>query len=99
MATGFGDGYRNVLKGLAFTGLTALVLGTGVAGALADGTGTFDSGQQISGNGSSYTFAASTYSDTSKDTLYQYATGTDGYAYYNTYDGNSWSGWAGWSNQ
>lgn len=53
--------------------------------------GSYDTGKKIEGD---YTFAYGTYVAAGDTTLYQYATGTDGYAYYNQYQDGAWKGWA-----
>lgn len=96
MKTGTGDGYRyrNVLKRVAAAGLTVALLGTTVGGVLAF-DGSYGDAKKV-GDGS---FASSTYNVTVDDTLYQYATGEDGDAYYTTFDGEEWTEWTGYDAQ
>jgi hypothetical protein len=53
--------------------------------------GSYEPGKKIEGD---YSFEYGTYVAPADDKYYQYATGADGYAYYTTYDGSSWSEWA-----
>src|SRR5215213_7390852 len=94
MKKGTEDGYRRKLRGVAVAGLTAILLGTSAGGALALDGG-YREGKKV-GEGE---FNASTYNITVDDTLYQYATGKDGNAYYTTFDGKSWDDWGGWESQ
>lgn len=87
------DGYRRMMKRLAIVGLTAALVGTTAGGVFA--AGTYGEAKKI-GDGQ---FAGSTYNVTVDDTLYQYATGKDGKAYYTTYDGRSWLDWTSWDAQ
>ena len=82
------------LKGLMAAGLIAALAGASLSSALAL-DGSYSAGTPI-GNGS---FASSTYTVVVDDTAYQYATGSDGNAYYTTYDGNQWTAWTGWGTQ
>jgi hypothetical protein len=74
--------------------LSVTLLGAALGGALA-ADGWYGKAQKI-GSGE---FASSAYNVTVDDTLYQYATGTGGSAYYATYDGKEWSDWTGWESQ
>lgn len=94
MNTGIGDGYRSVLKRVVTAGLAVALLGTTVSGVLAL-EGSYGEPKKV-GDGA---FASSTYNVTVDDTLYQYATGKDGNAYYTTFDGTEWSEWTGWEAQ
>jgi hypothetical protein len=94
MDRGLGDGYRRVVKWIAGAGITAALLGATAGGALAL-DGSYGEAKKV-GDGP---FASSTYNITVDNTLYQYATGKDGNAYYATYDGKAWSDWTGWEAQ
>jgi hypothetical protein len=83
-----------MLKGIVVAGLTAILVVSMAAGALAL-DGTYGKGKEV-GKGE---FASGTYAITASDTLYQYATGKDGNAYYTTYDGETWAAWSGWESQ
>jgi hypothetical protein len=82
------------LKRAAAAGLTAALLGATVSGALA-----FDGSYGDAKKVGNEKFASSTYNVTVDDTLYQYATGEDGTAYYTTFDGSEWSDWETWYSQ
>ena len=88
------------LRTLATTAGVASLLAISTLGVLADGE-TFDGGGKA-GKDDGYTeyeFSAPSYVAPVGDTLYQYATGKDGNAYYTTYDGQDWSAWTGWESQ
>ena len=53
-------------------------------------SGEYEKGTAIPGD---YTFEHGTYVVTDDTALYQYATGTDGYAYYTSYEDGKWSEW------
>ena len=59
--------------------------------------GTYAEAEKI--DSSPYTFKWGTYTTVADGTLYQYANGAEGDAYYNTYDGTAWSGWEGYETQ
>lgn len=87
---------RTVTATAAAVGLMAI----GSLGVLADGE-TFDGGGKVGKDDgyAEYSFAAPSYAIPVGDTVYQYATGEDGNAYYATYDGGEWSTWQGWDAQ
>lgn len=82
---------------MAVTGLAAVLIGSSIGSGAA--AGTWGKATKIAGGDTDYTFGASTYAIVVKKDLYQYATGTDGYAYYNHSDGATWDGWKGWEDQ
>src|SRR5262249_55482471 len=86
--------YRRARRGVAVTGMAAVLLGVAAGGALADGYG---KATQIGGN--DYSYASSTYTVTYNKDLYQYETGKDGNAYYSYYDGSKWSDWQSYADQ
>ena len=88
------DGYHGKLRTIAVAGIAAVLIGTTVGGALALDGG-YGEGKKVDKG----EFFASTYNITVDDTLYQYATGKDGNAYYTTFDGEKWSAWSGWDSQ
>jgi len=88
------SGYQRLIKGIAVSGLTAVLVGTTISGVLAF-DGEYGKGSKVGGGD----YKASTYAVTADDTLYQYATGTDGSAYYTTYDGEKWAEWSAWESQ
>ena len=88
------SGNRGVLKRIAAAGLSVALLGATLAPALA-ADGSYGEAKKV-GDGE---FASSAYNVTVDDTLYQYATGKDGYAYYATFDGQEWTDWTGWEAQ
>lgn len=59
-------------------------------GVLAGGGGEYEQGKAVPGD---YTFEYGTYVACDGDTAYQYATGTDGYAYATSYANGEWSEW------
>jgi hypothetical protein len=82
---------------LALTAGGALAVAAGVRlGTVQAQTTGYDQGTKIEGD---YTFTGGTYTSYAGDTLYQYAHDDQGDAYYNTYDGSSWSGWEGYAEQ
>lgn len=80
---------RRTLLRVAGGGAAILALGSRFDFAAAQST--FADGTQI-GDGTE-TFTGGTYVVAEDGYLYQYATGDDGYAYSNEYDGSEWSGW------
>jgi len=84
--------YTGAMAGaLVALGLFASTLVTGLA------AGSYDDSAKIGDDAN--TFAYSSYAVAVDDTLYQYATGADGEAYYATYDGTAWADWQSWDNQ
>jgi hypothetical protein len=81
-------------KGIVFVVIAAVFVVSMSAPARAAG-GSYGDPTKIGGG----TYTASTYAITVKDTLYQYATGKDGTAYYTTYDGKNWADWSAWKSQ
>ncbi len=75
---------------MAFTGGGAIALATarGLPALAADGG--YEEGKAIPGD---YAFENGTYVSPTDDALYQYATGTDGYAYCSKYADGEWSDW------
>jgi hypothetical protein len=75
---------------MAFTGGGALALATARSLPALAADGEYEEGKAIPGD---YTFENGTYVSPTDDALYQYATGTDGYAYCSKYEGGEWSNW------
>jgi hypothetical protein len=93
------SGYRFLKRGIALGVVMSALVGATVTGAFA--AGTFDGGEKVGKalDYGDYSLAASTYAINVDDTLYQYATGKDGNAYYTYKNGQEWSKWEGWDNQ
>jgi hypothetical protein len=75
---------------MAFTGGGALALATARSLPVLAADGEYEEGKAIPGD---YTFEYGTYVSPTDDALYQYATGTDGYAYCSKYEDGEWSDW------
>lgn len=90
--------YRRSLSSYATSRRSFLTIAAGTFATVAAGRsmavmafdGAYQQGKPIEGD---YTFTNGTYVAYGTDSLYQYATGTDGYAYYNKNQGGSWDGW------
>src|SRR5215211_1624639 len=93
------SGYRLLKRGIALSFVVIALAGATVSGAFAHGT--FDGGEKVGKvlDYGDYSLASSTYAINVKDTIYQYATGEDGNAYYTSKNGQEWSKWEGWDNQ
>lgn len=85
--TAFRAGYRAVTLSCVATGL---LLASSLS-AIAAG-GAYERGQEIVG-GTEAGYSWSTYAVTSDEYVYQYATDSEGTAWYNSYDGSAWAGW------
>lgn len=89
--------YRNLRRKGRVVGTllsTALLASTLMT---ASAAGSYEESAKIEGDYSEFIY--SSYAITVDDSVYQYATGKDGNAYYATYDGSSWSAWQSWDNQ
>jgi hypothetical protein len=80
-----------------------IILASSTFGVMADGGG-FSGGGKLAPADSGYgstdvSFKYSSYATEYDDSVYQYASGDDGTAYYTTYDGQEWSGWTSWDAQ
>jgi hypothetical protein len=92
-------------RGAVATVTVGVMLTASTLGALAGG-GAFDGGKEIPaasgggyGDAAAVSFEYSSYTAEYDGSVYQYASGDDGTAYYNVYDGQDWTGWTGWDTQ
>ncbi len=79
--------------------LASLAMAVAMPFAVVAQSSPYADGEEVAGGdyGDGLTYA--TYAAVSDDMVYQYATGTDGKAYYTTYDGSEWADWQGWAYQ
>jgi hypothetical protein len=93
------SGYRHLKRGITLVIVVTALVGATVSGAFA--AGTFDGGEKVGKvlDYGDYSLASSTYAIKVEDSIYQYATGEDGNAYYTYKNGQEWSKWEGWDNQ
>lgn len=90
--------YRRSLSSFVISRRSFLTIAAGTVATVAAGRslavmafdGAYEEGKPIEGD---YTFTNGTYVTHGEDALYQYATGADGYAYYNEYKDGAWAGW------
>lgn len=81
-------GYRTVTLSCVAAGLLVATSFSAIAAG-----GAYEPGTEIAG-GSDAGYSWSTYAVSSDTYVYQYATDSEGTAWYNSYDGSEWSGWA-----
>ena len=80
----------------------AVVAASGLfASSLLGAVASYDGGAKVGGGAydNAVEFEYGTYAVCDDAVTYQYATGKDGNAYYNTYDDGAWAGWTGWDAQ
>jgi hypothetical protein len=82
--------YAGVRRLVTAASAAALFVGLLASAGLAHGT--YGEAHKIGGGGyNEYTFVASTHATDAQDSIYQFATGTDGKGYYAKYGGTNWT--------